>query len=330
MGTISTGTARVLALSMLRGVGPATLRKVAALPRFLERDVEDLAEQVPALSRGLGESDAWMRASASADEQVVLAERHDARILSALDAEYPALLTDSRDDPYVLYVRGTLAPEPLRSVAVIGTRQPTAHGLLIAERVSRYFVERGWSVVSGLALGCDAAAHRATLESGGHTVALLAHGLHTVAPAAHRPLADDILDGGGALVSQYPFGQRAAPRQFVQRDKTQAGMAQGVVMVQSDLAGGSLHASRAALAYGRWLAVPCPTRADRERGEPKVEANRVLTEGASAEQLALLQASEARELKNVIVLRTREDYAKCIDKSEPSEFGEVGKTASLL
>jgi DNA processing protein len=91
---------------------------------------------------------------------------------------------------------------------------------------------------------------------------VLAHGLQTVAPRQHQSLADDILAGGGALLSEFPFGRPPLPPQFVKRDRTQAGLAQGVVMIQSDVRGGSLHAARAALVYQRWLAVPYPTGKD--------------------------------------------------------------------
>lgn len=107
-------------------------------------------------------------------------------------------------------------------------------------------------------------------DAGGHTVAVLAHGPHTVAASRHRQLADDIFTAGGALVSEYPIGHAVQRQQFLKRNRTQAGLSQGVGMVQSDLEGRSLHASRAALGYRRWLAVPCPTQVGRAQQEPKI------------------------------------------------------------
>ena len=143
-------------------------------------------------------------------------------------------------------------------------------------------------------------------------MAVLAHGLQTIAPSKHRKLAEDILNAGGALVSQYPIGRDAIPQQFVQRDKTQAGLAQGVVMVQSDLQGGSLHASRASIEYGRWLAVPYPTEQDRGRDEPKIQANLMLSDGSDAERLDLLRRKDNSGLDRILVLRGKEDYARCL------------------
>lgn len=313
MTDISAATGKALALSFLPGIGPATLRKVAGLPAFADLSVDELGALVPALSKALGLPQAWNGALSQAEEQLELAQTHAARILSPMDPEYPVLLASSKDDPFILYVRGLLAPTS-QSVAIIGTRQPTAHGEVIARRITQYFVSNEWSVVSGLALGCDAIAHETAVEAKGHTVAVMAHGLHTIAPSKHRGLAESILNAGGALVSQYPFGREVIPQQFVQRDKTQAALAQGVVMIQSDLRGGSLHASRAALEYGRWLAVPYPTELDRSNGEAKVQANLLLAEGRSKDVIDLLRLKDEAALSKLIILRSKEDYSQCIER----------------
>lgn len=99
------------------------------------------------------------------------------------------------------------------------------------------------------------------------------------------------------------------PQQFVKRDRTQAGMAQGVVMIQSDLIGGSLHASRAALDYQRWLAVPYPTSLDRSNSEPKIQANLMIADGADAQKEELLRCTPSA-LHRVLILRGKEDYPR--------------------
>lgn len=312
MNEISSLTSKLLTFSMLPGVGPATLRNASRVVDFLGKSSIQIASEVPRLQAAISDH-AWALALTKAEEQVELAKREECRILSPLDVEYPRLLSSTKDDPFLIWVRGTLSLVPANSVAIIGTREPTSHGTVITQRVTRYFVEQGWSVVSGLALGCDGIAHREALNAGGHTVAVLAHGMHTIAPATHRSLAEDIVNSGGALVSQYPIGREVIPQQFVQRDKTQAGMAQGVVMIQSDLKGGSLHASRAALEYGRWLAVPYPTQQDRLTDEPKIQANLLLADGNATERAELLRLKGVSGLDRVLVLRSREDYARCLE-----------------
>lgn len=320
MTAVSTPTKLLLTLSAIKGVGPAALKKISALPNFWDLDLVKWSNAAPQVARALdgqAPDGVWEQAQLWADQQVAAAEKHGARILSPVDAEYPRLLADTKDDPFLLFVKGELAAEGQQSVAIIGTREPTQHGVMIAKRITQFFVEQRWSVVSGLALGCDAIAHQAALDAGGHTVAVLAHGLQMIAPSKHKELARKILDAGGALVSEYPFGKTALGSQFVKRDRTQAGMARGVVMVQSDIKGGSLHASRAALDYRRWLAVPYPTDKDRENEEPKVQANLVIADGTDAQRADLLRCPTSA-LRLVTVVRGREDYLRLIGE-EPGE-----------
>jgi DNA processing protein len=312
MNVISAPTRLLLSLSMLKGVGPAALKKASSVRGFVDKTIDELASDVPQISRSLASGSDWKSAQEAAARQIDDAEKQHARILSPLDSEYPQLLAATKDDPFILYVQGSLASSPAQSVAVIGTREPTIHGRVIAERITQFFAEHHWSIVSGLAIGCDGIAHQAALDIGAHTVAVLAHGLHMIAPTKHKKLAQEILSSGGALVSEYPFGQNVQSQQYVKRDRTQAGMAQGVVMIQSDVKGGSLYASRASLDYGRWLAVPYPTERDRENDEPKVQANLLIAEGADAERADLLRCSSSA-LSRVMILRSREDYLRMIE-----------------
>ncbi|MCO4875568.1 DNA-processing protein DprA [Paraburkholderia caribensis] len=305
-------TKKLLALSLLKGVGPAALRSSLAVPDFVNSSIEAITSSVPRIGTALKTSaGVWNAALDSAERQVEAAASIGARIISVVDAEYPPLLRMTKDDPVILYVHGRLMPESTHSVAIIGTREPTRHGGIIADRISRFYVEHGWSVVSGLAIGCDTIAHQAALDAGGHTVAVLAHGLHTVSPAQNRRLAEDILSKGGALVSEYPFGRAPSAPQFVKRDRIQAGLAQGVVMIQSDLRGGSLHASRAAMNYGRWLAVPYPTERDISQQEQKIQANLLLADQGSGAISELLQCPTSA-LERIVIVRGREDYSSLL------------------
>lgn len=311
---ISPSTQKMLALSMLSGVGPATLRRVVS-HGLVSAPIIELTQRIPAIAKAVAVPSAWELAQELAQKQRDAAEKAGAYIISALDEGYPALLSATKDDPFILFVKGTLSKTPEKSVAIIGTREPTKHGEMITRRITDFFCGQRWSVVSGLALGCDGIAHRAAIEAGGHTVAVLAHGLQTVAPSQHRKLAEEILNSGGALVSEYRFGQGALPTQFVKRDRTQAGLAQGVVMIQSDLKGGSLHASRAALDYERWLAVPYPTATDELANEPKIQANLMIANSDADIDRANLLKCHLSRLSKVIVLRAREDYPRLVSAS---------------
>lgn len=329
MTEISPQTRALLTLSMLKGVGPATLRKITQVPRFEDLPIAELREFLPKNVAVTLDPGIIADASLDADRQVDLALNAGARIISAVDPDYPRLLAQTRDDPQILFVKGQLASSPEKSVAIIGTREPTEHGKVITTRLTGFFVENGWSVVSGLALGCDAIAHEAAVNAGGHTVAVLAHGLQTIAPKQHTKLAEQILESGGALVTEYRMGQEPLPAQFVKRDRTQAGLAQGVVMIQSDLQGGSLFASRAAVEYQRWLSVPYPTDQDVSRKEPKIQANLLLADGAPSERSDLLKCKPG-DLDRIIILRSRSDYAQMTRPLQSSSQAPVSHSQLQL
>jgi DNA processing protein len=297
---------KLLTLRKLDQVGPAALRKISADPSFDSDSISQLASRHDKISKALAKVGALEDAKSAAEKAIASLDSMGATLLSENDSDYPQLLRDAPERPYFLAYLGKL-PQTTKSVAVIGTRQPTAHGAIIAERVTAHFSEKGWSVISGLALGCDGVAHKAALDCGGHTVAVLAHGLHTIAPKSHESLAKRILANGGALVTEFVFGEEPIPRYFATRDKTQAGMSRGVIMIQSDLIGGSLHASRASLGYGRILAVPSVTERDLANQEPKTEANRVLVEGSDSQKMELLKC-KPQDLNLLFSIRSKGDY----------------------
>jgi len=297
---------KLLTLRKLDQVGPVALRKITADPSFEIESISQLALRHEKVAKALVKVGALDEAIAGAETAIANLESLGATLLSELDAQYPQLLRDAPERPFFLAYLGNL-PQTQKAVAVIGTRQPTDHGSVIAERITTYFSEKQWSIVSGLALGCDAIAHKVALDCGAHTVAVLAHGLHTIAPKSNETLAQRILSNGGALVTEFVFGEDPVPRNFATRDKTQAGMSRGVVMIQSDLIGGSLHASRASLGYGRILAVPAITERDLANKEPKAEANRVLVDGTDSQRLELLKC-KPQELKGLFEIRGKVDY----------------------
>lgn len=312
MPIISSGTRQLLNFAMLGNVGQKTLLRILMIEDMLELTHEDITARIPELALVLNES-SWDKACELAEYQVNKSQKNGIRILSPLDHDYPVLLRKSQDDPCLLWVQGTLSTN-VNSVAIVGSREPTHHGKLITARIANFFVDQGWSVVSGLAQGCDTIAHESTLQCGGHTVAVMAHGLQKVLPAINIKLAERILANGGALVSEFPFGRNAKPHQFVKRDRTQAGLAQGVVMVQSDLKGGSLHATRAALDSQRWVAVPYPTEMDRLAKALKIQANLLIADGAIEEKQKLLMCNP-EALSQIVILNGKDDYPMLVDGS---------------
>ena len=173
-----------------------------------------------------------------------------------LDDDYPARLKEIFDLPPVLYIRGRLSPDDERSVAVVGTRKPTAYGREAAYRISADLAESGVTVVSGLARGIDAIAHRAALEGGSRTIAVLGSGVDVIYPREHAKLAGEIVEHG-ALVSEHPMGVRPDAQNFPRRNRIISGITLGTVVVEAPEGSGALLTANHALEQDREVfAVP--------------------------------------------------------------------------
>lgn len=198
------------------------------------------------------------RHAAAAVEIERLREIEGADVLALDDGAYPLLLREIPDPPVTLYVRGAWrACLEAPCVGVVGSRRCSTYGQNVAHQLARELATRGLTVVSGLARGIDAAAHRGALEAGGRTAAVLGTGLDEVYPRDHRRLADEILEGGGALVTQFPLGTPPVSENFPYRNRIISGLSLGVVVVEASENSGSLITARLALEQGREVfAVP--------------------------------------------------------------------------
>lgn len=161
-----------------------------------------------------------------------------ARTIRPGDGHYPERLARTADRPAELRLRGEL--EDRRRVAVVGSRHPDSYGEDLAHALAAGLARAGVSVVSGGALGVDAIAHRAALDAGGHTVAVLGTGVDVLYPASNRPLLERVLAEGGALVSELPDGTPGFPANFPRRNRIISGLSEAVVVVQAGERSGAL------------------------------------------------------------------------------------------
>lgn len=188
------------------------------------------------------------------------------RVLSLADADYPRGLLDLTDAPTLLYLSGDPACLRQPALAVVGSRAASAGGVQNAENFSAALARAGHTIVSGLALGIDAGAHRGALAAGGTTIAVVGTGLDRVYPAQHRGLAHEIA-AHGLLVSELPLGTGPHPANFPRRNRIIAALAQGVLVVEAARESGSLITARLAGELGREvLAVPGSIHAPQARG----------------------------------------------------------------
>lgn len=195
------------------------------------------------------------------------------RRLGPDDVDYPAGLCDLEAPPRV-HLMGTTATGP--GVAVVGTRRCTGYGLGLARSFGAAIAEAGWSTISGLARGIDAAAHHGCLAAGGHAAAVLGSGVDVCYPVENRSLYDQILASGGAILSEYPPGTPPDKWRFPERNRIIAAMAAAVVVVEAAERGGALITARLAAEIGRPVFV-VPGDVDRVAS---VGCNRLIKDGA--------------------------------------------------
>jgi DNA processing protein len=175
-------------------------------------------------------------------------DRAGVTVLSIFDNDFPQSLKEIQDKPLILNMRGNYKIlNSINGVAIIGTRDPTDEGIKTGKFFGRYFGENGFNVVSGLAKGCDSAGHRGCLDGNGVTTAIVAHGLHTIYPKENEKLAKEIVDNNGVLLSEYFIGVGALANYFVERDRLQAGLSKGTIVIQTGIKGGTMHAVNATL-----------------------------------------------------------------------------------
>lgn len=188
-------------------------------------------------------------------EDLALAKKHGVEILTCSDYDYPALLRHIHDPPPLLYVRGRLRRDSL-NIAIVGSRNATSYGRSVTEGLSGKLTLRGFTVVSGMARGIDAAAHWGALSAGGETIAVLGCGLGITYPAENRRLYHRIVESG-AVISEFPFLTPPEARNFPVRNRIISGLSLGTVIVEATHQSGSLITARLAAEQGREVfAVP--------------------------------------------------------------------------
>ena len=195
-------------------------------------------------------------------------------------------------------------------MAVVGSRKVTAYGRIITERLVRSLVQAGVVIVSGLAVGVDGIAHRAALEAGGTTIAVLPGGLDNIYPAIHRTLAQDIVRRGGSLLSEYGAGTTTFKQNFIARNRIVSGISDGVLITEAALKSGTLHTARFGLEQGKEvMAVPGDITRPSSEG-----TNNLLKAGA-------LLVHDARDVLHALGIPPTEAAAQAASHSreEPNE-----------
>jgi DNA processing protein len=275
------------------------------------------------------------RDSISPDAELEALRRAGIQALTWNDEAYPPLLKQIEDRPPVLYVRGELRPEDEWAIAVVGTRRATPYGRQAAEHFATDLARHGITVVSGLARGIDAVAHRAALSAGGRTIAVLACGLDMVYPPEHAKLALEIAQHG-ALVSDYPPGTQPRSEFFPRRNRILSGASLGVLVVEGDVDSGALITARMAIDQNREVfAVPGSIYGPTHRGPNKLiaegEAKLVTRTEDILEELNLTVTTSTQQMALHEVVPTDATEAKLLRllSHQPSHIDEVQRASGL-
>ncbi|HZV06970.1 MAG TPA: DNA-processing protein DprA [Gemmataceae bacterium] len=249
----------LLTLSLVPGIGPrltaALLERFGSPAAALRATVAELSS-IPFITPRLAESiqQAIERSDAAAELERM--ERHGVHLIALGSSEYPSSLATINDPPYLLYVRGTVTAADANAVALVGSRHCTDYGRRIAARLSTGLARAGVTVVSGLARGIDAAAHRAALEAGGRTLAVLAGGLSRIYPPEHADLASEV-EASGALITESKMDQEPIAGLFPVRNRIISGLSKIIVLVEAAEKSGALITASHAADQGRTvMAVP--------------------------------------------------------------------------
>lgn len=191
------------------------------------------------------------------DQEMAKLAKFGINVLILADETYPQLLKEIADPPGILFVRGEILPADELAIGVVGSRKYTIYGERATEKLVGPLASKKITIISGLALGIDTLAHRAALACGGRTLAVLGCGLDQIYPSTNVRLADQIINGRGAIISEFPLGTPAYRSNFPMRNRIIAGLSLGTLVIEGALESGSLITARAALDYNREVfAVP--------------------------------------------------------------------------
>lgn len=278
------------------------------------------------------------------EKEARLIAQHSVRIITYEDPAYPGLLKQTYDPPCVLYAKGRDMDGKLPAVAIVGTRHPTHYGLKMAETIGRELGAMGVTVVSGMARGCDMAAHKGALSAGGMTVAVLGTGVDIAYPKENKKIYDQISEEG-LLLSEFPMSAPPQPQNFPQRNRIISGLSSGVLVVEAPLRSGSLMTARLALDYNREVfAIPGQVTSYQSIGTNKLlKEGAILVENAGdilkALSLVYVPAEDKEEKKEpipnlgaeeMLIWNSMEDEPVHIDRIMEKTSLSVTRASALL
>jgi DNA processing protein len=323
-----------IGFNMIKGIG--AVRFQGLLNRFGDAETAWKASPEELLSSGLSQRivENFLNLRSKIDLEKIYAQiqEKDIQVLTWDDPDYPRRLKEIDQPPPVLYVKGRIEPEDEWSVAIVGTRRITNYGRQVTEELAACLAQNGVTVVSGLARGVDAAAHQASLNAGGRTLAVLGSGVDRIYPPEHRRMAEMIIQKG-AVISDYPPGAPPEATNFPPRNRIISGLSMAVAVIEAGESSGALITASFAADQGRDVfAVPGGIRAPQSIG-----TNRLIQKGAFPlldmhellESLNLTRVVEHRTARTVLPTDATEAQLFDVIGQEPLHVDEIGEKTGM-
>ncbi len=235
----------LITLNLIPGLG--SIRIQALLEFFGSAELvlsapSNLLERVPRIGAKMAAAIANWRNCTNVHAEMDCAEHYGVRIVTLTDEDYPSALRRMSDPPIVLYTIGEWREEDAaHAVSIVGSRAATPYGMTVARRFGRELADAGCTIISGLAKGIDTAAHRGALDAGGRTIAVLGNGLSNIFPQENAELVQHIINGHGAVVSEFPMNMRPSRTSFPQRNRIVAAWSKATLVVEAPAHSGALH-----------------------------------------------------------------------------------------
>ena len=309
-------TELILALEMIKGVGPKTVLKFfdTVKPQMILDNFRNMHRNTvinKRINEGVLDYQEWKNLLEKAHELLEKSKSLGMTVLNYQDDDYPDNLRSLNHYPLIIYVKGNVKALQGPSVGFIGTRRPTELGYKMSERMAYQFAKDGLTVVSGLSVGTNTAAHRGALEAGGTTVAILGQSLkQPIYPKENVGLAQEIIDNGGAIMSTYSLGAIVRRQFLAARDEWESGLADGLVVVETDQNGKTESALQHAFKQGRPVGMldhsQCPKIEDATKIEQAIGNQEFISKKRA---MALWDKESLRDFEQVMA-KSREEFLK--------------------
>ncbi|OCB69007.1 DNA-processing protein DprA [Flavobacterium crassostreae] len=324
----------IIALSELKGIGPAFVKKVVSNNTFETGDIIQEIKKITSANNKQFDDDIIFEAIESANEIVFKCKDEGITIIEFTSKDYPTLLKDIKDPPSVIYCKGNLDLLYNKTVCIIGTREPNENAIKISERIGSFYSDLSWAICNGLAEGVDNFSIKANYKIHNKVIGILAGGLNynTKKTLLKKTVenAEKTIEGGGLLISEMPPDKKEDTFTVVKSCRIQAGLSNGLILIQSSLNGGSRFTTKSFCETQRPIAIINPVPSDFEL--PTYNANKEIIQNSKKGLSKFTELKEDKiQTSKIFVIKSKDNYkefenlmsynAKNIEQSNTTLFG---------